>query len=76
MDMIPGVVTYYWLTPTRTGTFEVLCAELCGVGHSQMRGKVVVEEQAKNQAWLETQPTFAQISARSRTAAADSRGGN
>jgi cytochrome c oxidase subunit II len=76
MDMIPGVVTYYWLTPTRTGTFEVLCAELCGVGHSQMRGKVVVEEQAKNQAWLETQPTFAQISARSRTAAADGRGGN
>jgi cytochrome c oxidase subunit 2 len=76
MDMIPGVVTYYWLTPTRTGTFEVICAELCGVGHSQMRGKVVVEEQAKTQAWLETQPTFAQISARSRTAAADGRGGN
>lgn len=70
MDMIPGVVTYYWLTPTRTGTFDVLCAELCGVGHSQMRGKVVVEEQDKNKAWLESQPTFAQLSARSRTAAA------
>jgi Heme/copper-type cytochrome/quinol oxidases, subunit 2 len=24
MDMIPGSVTYYWFTPTRTGTFEVL----------------------------------------------------
>lgn len=70
MDMIPGVVTYYWLTPTRTGTFDVLCAELCGVGHSQMRGKVVVEEQEKNKAWLESQPTFAQLAARSRTAAA------
>lgn len=70
MDMIPGVVTYYWFTPTRTGTYDVLCAELCGVGHSQMRGKVVVEEQDKNQAWLEQQPTFAQISARSKTAAA------
>ena len=33
MDMIPGTVTYFWFTPTRTGTFEVLCAELCGVGH-------------------------------------------
>ena len=33
MDMIPGSVTYFWFTPTRTGTFEVLCAELCGVGH-------------------------------------------
>jgi cytochrome c oxidase subunit 2 len=70
MDMIPGVVTYYWLTPTRAGTYEVLCAELCGVGHSQMRGKVVVEEQDKNQAWLESQPTFAQTSARSKTAVA------
>lgn len=70
MDMIPGVVTFYWLTPTRTGTFDVLCAELCGVGHSQMRGKVVVEEQEKNKAWLESQPTFAQLAARSRTAAA------
>jgi cytochrome c oxidase subunit 2 len=69
MDMIPGVVTYYWFTPTRTGTFEVLCAELCGVGHSQMRGKVLVEQQEQNQAWLETQQTFAQIAARSRTAA-------
>ena len=32
MDMVPGSVTYFWFTPTRTGTFEVLCAELCGVG--------------------------------------------
>jgi cytochrome c oxidase subunit 2 len=70
MDMIPGVVTYYWMTPTRTGAFEVLCAELCGVGHAQMRGKVVVDEQSKYQAWLEKQQTFAQITARSRTAAA------
>jgi cytochrome c oxidase subunit 2 len=69
MDMIPGVVTSYWFTPTRTGTFEVLCAELCGVGHSQMRGKVLVEQQEQNQAWLETQQTFAQIAARSKTAA-------
>ena len=28
MDMVPGSVTYFWLTPTRTGTFEILCAEL------------------------------------------------
>ena len=34
MDMIPGMVTYFWFTPTRTGTFEVLCAELCGTGHA------------------------------------------
>ncbi|WP_454702233.1 cytochrome c oxidase subunit II [Agrobacterium burrii] len=59
MDMIPGTVTYYWFTPTRTGTFEVLCAELCGVGHPQMRGTVVVDNETDYQAWLQQQPTFA-----------------
>ena len=38
MDMIPGSITYFWFTPTRTGEFEILCAELCGVGHPHMRG--------------------------------------
>ena len=47
MDMVPGIVTYFWFTPTRTGTFEVLCAELCGVGHADMRGKVVVDERER-----------------------------
>jgi cytochrome c oxidase subunit 2 len=70
MDMVPGIVTHYWMTPTRTGTFEVLCAELCGVAHSQMRSKVVVEEPAQYQSWLENQQTFAEIAARSKTAAA------
>ena len=62
MDMIPGSVTYYWFTPTRTGTFEVLCAELCGAAHAQMRSKVVVEEEREYHAWLEKQHTFAELS--------------
>ncbi|HJT12171.1 MAG TPA: DUF2189 domain-containing protein [Dongiaceae bacterium] len=60
MDMIPGMVTYFWFTPTRTGTFDVLCAELCGSGHAYMRGRVVVEEETEYQAWLGQQRTFAQ----------------
>jgi cytochrome c oxidase subunit 2 len=62
MDMVPGVVTYFWLTPTRTGTFEVLCAELCGTGHPQMRGTVIVDTETDYQAWLGQQRTFAQRS--------------
>ena len=62
MDMVPGQVTYFWFTPTRTGTFEVLCAELCGVGHAFMRGKVVVDKESDYQAWLQGQQTFAQSS--------------
>jgi cytochrome c oxidase subunit 2 len=64
MDMVPGSVTYFWFTPTRTGTFEVLCAELCGVAHAQMRGTVIVEEEGNYRAWLEKQQTFAELRSR------------
>ncbi len=67
MDMVPGMVTFFWLTPIRTGTFDILCFELCGVGHYLMRGNVVVEEESAFQAWLEEQPTFAQSLAEART---------
>ena len=60
MDLVPGMITYFWFTPTRTGTFQVLCAELCGIGHHAMRGTVVVDKPAEYQAWLQEQETFAQ----------------
>ncbi|WP_265517261.1 cytochrome c oxidase subunit II [Nitratireductor luteus] len=71
MDMVPGMITYFWFTPTRTGTFEVLCAELCGTGHSYMRGFVVVDTDEDYEAWLEGQSTFAQLSAPSTLGSAD-----
>jgi cytochrome c oxidase subunit 2 len=63
MDMVPGMETYFWLTPTKAGTFDILCAALCGVGHSMMRGKVVVEDESGYEAWLQQQKTFAQLTA-------------
>jgi cytochrome c oxidase subunit 2 len=60
MDLVPGLVTYIWFTPTRVGKFDLLCNELCGVGHFVMRGKVIVEEEQAFEAWLSSQPTFAQ----------------
>lgn len=59
MDLIPGSVTHFWLTPTKTGTYEILCAELCGVGHPYMRGTVTVVTADEYAQWLATQPTFA-----------------
>ena len=59
MDLMPGMVTYFWFIPTRTGTFEILCAAFCGVGHPYMRGKVVVDTESDYQTWLKEQPTFA-----------------
>ena len=64
MDMVPGMVTYFWMTPIRTGTFDVLCAELCGAAHAQMRAKVVIDEEGAYHAWLEKQQTFAELSRR------------
>src|SRR6478735_9070899 len=60
MDMVPGLVTYSWFTPTRTGSFDLLCEELCGVGHFAMRGRLVVDEPAVFQAWMDKQTTVAQ----------------
>ena len=61
MDMVPGLVTFYWLTPIRTGDFEVLCAEYCGTGHYAMRGRVFVDEEKKYNQWLAQQITFKQM---------------
>ncbi|WP_211451543.1 cytochrome c oxidase subunit II [Collimonas antrihumi] len=60
MNMVPGMVTSFWFTPDKIGRYEVLCAQLCGVGHAGMRGYVVVEDAASFQKWLKAQPTFAQ----------------
>ncbi|HWJ06656.1 MAG TPA: c-type cytochrome [Steroidobacteraceae bacterium] len=64
MDMVPGMVTYLWLTPTKAGAYEILCEELCGMGHFAMRGRVVVDTAADYSRWLATQRTFAQLQAR------------
>jgi cytochrome c oxidase subunit 2 len=61
MDLVPGMITYFWFTPTRTGKFEILCAELCGTSHYMMRGSLVLEQKPAFDAWLSQQPTFGQL---------------
>jgi cytochrome c oxidase subunit 2 len=64
MDMVPGMVTYLWLTPTKAGAYEILCEELCGMGHFAMRGRVIVDNADDYAAWLAAQQTHAQQQAR------------
>ena len=64
MDLVPGMVTFAWFEPTRTGEFELLCEELCGLAHFAMRGRVVVEERADFERWLDAQPTYGELMAR------------
>jgi len=65
MDMVPGMITSFWFKPTRVGSFDALCEQLCGVAHFAMRGRVVVEAEGEYQTWLAKQPTFAQTQAES-----------
>ena len=64
MDLVPGMETFLWLTPTETGRFELLCEELCGVAHYAMRGAVMVDESDDYDAWLDAQPTYSELNAR------------
>lgn len=64
MDLVPGLVSYLWFTPNKLGEYEVLCEELCGIGHNVMRGMVQVDTQADFDKWLETQPTYAEVTAK------------
>lgn len=60
MDLVPGLISYMWFTPTEVGAYDVLCEELCGIGHFIMRGQVVVETEEDFNTWLAAQPTFAE----------------
>jgi cytochrome c oxidase subunit 2 len=46
-DAVPGIDVRYRVTPDRIGTYPVVCAELCGLGHSVMRANATVESRAK-----------------------------
>ena len=51
-DAVPGRTGQVWLEATRPGTYELACAELCGLGHYRMRGFVTVETPEQFQQWL------------------------
>lgn len=51
-DAIPGSLIPMWFRPIKTGTYEVICGQLCGLGHYSMKGTLVVDSPADYQAWL------------------------
>jgi cytochrome c oxidase subunit II len=50
-DAVPGQVNDLVITPDRTGTYPVICTELCGLGHSLMRSTAIVMTQAAWKTW-------------------------
>ena len=51
-DLVPGMDIKLWMRPTKTGRFEIACAELCGLGHYRMRGLVFVQTPREHAEWL------------------------
>lgn len=51
-DATAGVVTPLRFTPQKTGSYDIVCTELCGVGHATMRGKLKVVSKADWVKWL------------------------
>ena len=51
-DATPGMIVPVHFVPNRVGSYPINCAQLCGVGHSSMRGVLHVMEQAKYDEWL------------------------
>jgi cytochrome c oxidase subunit 2 len=53
MDAVPGQTTKVRFTPNREGSYEVVCAELCGIGHATMRVKALVVSKARFDAFVQ-----------------------
>jgi cytochrome c oxidase subunit 2 len=52
-DNVPGITTTAIVTPTKTGSYQLICTELCGFGHATMRAKVIVQSQSAFDKWVD-----------------------
>ncbi|MCP5059924.1 MAG: cytochrome c oxidase subunit II [bacterium] len=58
-DSIPGRVITGWFEPTITGEYDIQCAEICGIGHGLMPGRIYIESSQKHAAWQAQQAPIA-----------------
>jgi len=54
-DAVPGRAIDVWFNVTKTGTYELACAELCGFGHYTMRGSFIVDTPEDYDRWVKKQ---------------------
>jgi len=50
-DAVPGMETYLWFLPDKTGSYDLFCTEYCGTGHHSMISKVIVMAQEDFSKW-------------------------
>jgi cytochrome c oxidase subunit 2 len=54
-DVLPGLSIPTWFTPTKTGKYEIACAQLCGNAHYRMKGFMTVENEDEFDKWIAEQ---------------------
>lgn len=62
-DAVPGRVIRGWFDANAPGTYEIQCAEICGIGHGLMPAKVHVEDAATHLAWMRANAPAARVAA-------------
>jgi len=51
-DAVPGRTITGWFKAIKTGSYDIQCAEICGIGHGVMNGRIHIESAADHQAWV------------------------
>ena len=54
-DAVPGRVISGWFEATKTGTHDIQCVEICGIGHGMMGARIVIESPEQHAAWVASQ---------------------
>jgi cytochrome c oxidase subunit 2 len=52
-DAIPGRVIRGWFKPIKTGEHDIQCAEICGLGHGVMFGRIFIESRQAHASWMD-----------------------
>lgn len=70
-DVVPGVTTGLIINATKPGTYDLICAELCGAGHGIMRSRAIVMDGGAFDTWKRESSAKAQQAAAAATPAPD-----
>jgi len=62
-DAIPGRTITGWFKATQTGQYDILCAEICGIGHGIMGGRIVIDSPEQHASWVQQHSAVAEAAA-------------
>jgi len=62
-DAIPGRTITGWFKATQTGQYDILCAEICGIGHGIMGGRIVIDSPEQHASWVQQHSAVADAAA-------------